>query len=384
MSERPKISVDGVDFEWDRENGRILVWGNPALLMWIETTLAGLMVGIHKMVGTERFVIAAEQAGRESIEGEVAAIMQHRQSVEDGFRYLGTSAAAVGHGHWELVRLDHEKKEAWFRVHNSWEALYQKALGVTWGTSTMAGKFGAHCSRIFETHCRAEQTAFLARGDAYDEFVVRPTERTIEDDLDALIGTENATRADFTVAFERLQREVEERRRIEEDLRREVEERTRIEEELRSKLDLIRRQEEAIRAMSTPILKLWEGVLTMPVVGLVDSTRAGGMMEALLEEITRTQTRFTILDLTGVDVIDTGAAGHLLKVVQAARLLGTQCLVSGISPSMASTVVSLELDLGALKTFGTLEAALRYAIKQGNVEDTEAPKGGPRGVRSAR
>jgi rsbT co-antagonist protein RsbR len=367
MSERPTITIDTVEFSWDRDNGLMLIWGQPAAAMWIETTLAGLMAGLHKMVGTERFIIAAEQAGRESIEGEWEHIILPQPSIEEGLAYIGKCTSTVGLGQWELVSLDREMKEARFRVKNSWEGLYQKALGVAWGTSTVAGKFSGYCSKIFGTYCRAEQTSFVARGDDCDEFVVRPSARTLELELDDLVRSEKATRADLASAFERLRAEVEERRRVE--------------EELRAKLDVIRRQEEAIRAMSTPILRLWEGVLTMPVMGLVDSMRAGQMMQALLEEITRTQARFTILDLTGVDVIDTGAAGHLLKVVQAARLLGTRCLVSGISPAMAVTVVNLDLDLGGLETFGTLEAALRHAIKEGRAESAATPKNAPSSAR---
>ncbi|UQA62597.1 STAS domain-containing protein [Polyangium aurulentum] len=360
MSERPEITVNTVEFSWDHENSLMLVWGQPVVTMWIESTMAGLMAGLQKMVGTERFVLAAEQAGRDSIEGEWEHVVLTQPSVEQGLVYIGKCASTVGLGEWQLLSLDREKKEARFRVKSSWEGIYQKALGVSWGSSTLAGRFAGYCTKIFGTYCRAEQTSFMARGDVHDEFVVRASARTLEDELDELLGTENATRVDLAAALERLRGEVEERKRVE--------------AELRAKLDVIRRQEEAIRAMSTPILQIWEGVLTMPVIGLVDSTRAGQMMEALLEEITRTQARFTILDLTGVDMIDTGAAGHLLKVVQAARLLGTRCLVSGISPAMAGTVVNLELDLGELETFATLEAALRHAIREDHAESAEMKK----------
>ena len=88
------------------------------------------------------------------------------------------------------------------------------------------------------------------------------------------------------------------------------------------------------------------------------------MMSDLLEQITRTQARFTILDLTGVEIIDTGAASHLLSLVRAAGLLGTKCLISGISPAMASTIIGLGLNLDEIQSFASLEAALRYAIRQ--------------------
>ncbi len=393
MSERPRIVIGDVDFEWDREQGMMLVMGSPVVCMWIETTMAGLMAGLQKMVGTERFAIAAEQSGRESVEGEWQHVILKHPTIEDGIRWVGDASGTCGLGEFELLSMDRDKKEARFRIRSGWEGLYQRALGVSWGSKVMAGRFAGYCSHAFGTYCRAEQTAAISRGDAFDEFVVCPSERTLDQDLEALLSTEKATKADLTAAFNRLRteveersrvedelrreieersrmeselrREVEERKRFEEELRREVEERARIEEELRNKLDLIRRQEDAMRAMATPILQLWEGVLTMPVVGVVDSSRAAQMMENLLEQIAHTHARFTILDLTGVEVLDTSAAGHLLKLVQAARLLGTRCLISGISPGMASTIVALQIELRELETFGTLESALRHAIQQG-------------------
>jgi anti-anti-sigma regulatory factor len=165
-------------------------------------------------------------------------------------------------------------------------------------------------------------------------------------------------------AEENLRREVEERKRVEENLRREVAERADLEQELQGMLTIIRRQEESIRAMATPILKLWDGVLTMPVIGRLDSIRATQMMENLLYEITKTRSRYTILDLTGVDEIDASVANHLLNLVRAAGLLGTRCLVSGISPTMAQTIIGLGLSLTQLASFGTLEEALHHAIAQ--------------------
>lgn len=203
---------------------------------------------------------------------------------------------------------------------------------------------------------------------------------------------ERTTTADLTAALAELRREVEERRLIEEQLqreiaerklaedklrqeiaeraeaeqrlRREVMERAEVEQELRGMLNIIRQQEEAIRAMATPILKLWDGVLTMPVIGRMDSVRATQMMESLLHEITKTRSRYTILDLTGVDDLDANAANHLLNLMRASALLGTRCLVSGISPKMAQTIIGLGLSLTQLATFSTLEEALHHAIEQ--------------------
>jgi len=170
--------------------------------------------------------------------------------------------------------------------------------------------------------------------------------------------------AERTLAEDKLRQEIAERVEAEQRLRREVMERAEVEQELRGMLNIIRQQEEAIRAMATPILKLWDGVLTMPVIGRMDSVRATQMMESLLHEITKTRSRYTILDLTGVDDLDASAANHLLNLMRASALLGTRCLVSGISPKMAQTIIGLGLSLTQLATFSTLEEALHHAIEQ--------------------
>jgi rsbT co-antagonist protein RsbR len=195
---------------------------------------------------------------------------------------------------------------------------------------------------------------------------------------DAGAGADNAAREALAAALEKLERAVRERKLVEEKLSREIAarieaeerlqketaERAEMEQELRSTLNIIRQQEEAIRAMATPILRLWASVLTMPVIGRLDSIRATQMMERLLHEITKTRSRFTILDLTGAEDLDASAANHLLNLIRAAGLLGTRCLVSGISPKMAQTIISLGLSLAELATFSTLEEALHHAIQE--------------------
>jgi rsbT co-antagonist protein RsbR len=361
--QNPKISVRGLDFEWDLDRGLFLIMGIPTVCMWIETTMAGFMSGLHRMVGTDRFDLALYGAGEEGVVGEWENFIVPAPSVEEGLRTVGSAANQMGLGYWELVSLDREKREAHFRAKNSWEALYQRALGVCWGTSSLAGRFAGYCHRIFGTNCWAEQTSFIARGDEWDTFVVRPSDRTVQSQLEALIVADKASRADLDAALARLKQEVHERQQAEERLKKEIHDRKQAEQALLEKLEIIRRQEVSIRAMSTPILQLWEGILALPVIGIVDSERANQVMESLLEAIVRTKARFTILDLTGVDVIDTTGAHHLLRLVRATALIGTRCLVSGISPAMAQTIAGLDVDFAQLASFGTLEGALRYALR---------------------
>ena len=141
-----------------------------------------------------------------------------------------------------------------------------------------------------------------------------------------------------------------------------VTEATRREAELRAKLEVIEQQQEVIRELSTPIIEVWDGVLTLPIVGLVDSARTAQVMDDLLQAVARTRARYAILDLTGVHVVDTGTASHLIGMIRAIRLLGAEGVLTGISPVIAQTVVSLEVDLSHVAVFAKLRDALKHCI----------------------
>ncbi|WP_437287662.1 PAS domain-containing protein [Sorangium sp. So ce406] len=137
----------------------------------------------------------------------------------------------------------------------------------------------------------------------------------------------------------------------------------RAENELRIQLDQIAAQQKVIRDLSTPIIEVWDGVLTLPMVGTVDSVRTAEVMDSLLSQIVEKRARFAILDLTGVEVVDTRVASHLIQLVTAIRLLGADGIVAGIKPNVAQTMVALGLDLSQLNTQRNLRAALTYAIR---------------------
>ncbi|MCY1059738.1 STAS domain-containing protein [Nannocystis sp. SCPEA4] len=136
------------------------------------------------------------------------------------------------------------------------------------------------------------------------------------------------------------------------------------EEELQDKLDVIERQQRAMREMSTPIIEVWDRVICLPIVGLVDTARAADVMDNLLQAITRTRARFAILDLTGVDVVDTSTASHLLSLIRAVRLLGAEGVLTGVHPNIAQTIVTLGVDLTTLHVRATLRDALKYVLAE--------------------
>lgn len=125
----------------------------------------------------------------------------------------------------------------------------------------------------------------------------------------------------------------------------------------------IREQSETIRTISTPAIKLWEGMVILPVVGVVDSMRAQQMMDTMLAKIVETSARVIILDIQGVAALDTAVANHLIKITKATHLMGCQCIISGISPAVAQTIVHLGIDMSLIHTNSTLSDALAEAFR---------------------
>ncbi len=129
--------------------------------------------------------------------------------------------------------------------------------------------------------------------------------------------------------------------------------------ELEEKLATIEHQQNAMRELSSPIIEVWDGILCLPVVGIVDTQRSAEMSAALLDSIVSRRARFAIVDLTGVDVIDTRTADHFLKMARAVRLLGAECILTGIKPAVAQTLVHIGVDLTDLTTLRSLREALQ-------------------------
>lgn len=131
---------------------------------------------------------------------------------------------------------------------------------------------------------------------------------------------------------------------------------------------VIASQTEQLLELSTPVVKLWEGVLAVPLVGTLDSARTQIVMEALLQMLVSTGSSHAIIDITGVPAVDTQVAQHLLKTVSAARLMGATCVISGIRPQIAQTVVALGIDFGEIATKASLADALRHVLARQGFE----------------
>ncbi len=128
--------------------------------------------------------------------------------------------------------------------------------------------------------------------------------------------------------------------------------------------EIINRQQEELLELSTPVVKLWEGVLAVPMIGTLDSNRTQIVMETLLQKIVETGSELAIIDITGVPTVDTLVAQHLLKTVTAIRLMGADCIISGIRPQIAQTIVHLGIDLQGISTKASLADALSLALQR--------------------
>ena len=144
----------------------------------------------------------------------------------------------------------------------------------------------------------------------------------------------------------------------------------------RAREQVITEQAEQLLELTTPVVKLWDGVVAVPLIGTLDSARTQVVMEKLLQTLVETGSEHAIIDITGVPAVDTEVAQHLLKTVVAARLMGAQCTISGIRPQIAQTIVALGIEFGDIPTKATLADALLHALRGSGVEVVRRQRSG--------
>ncbi|AHM62738.1 anti-sigma-factor antagonist [Flammeovirgaceae bacterium 311] len=141
---------------------------------------------------------------------------------------------------------------------------------------------------------------------------------------------------------------------------------------IKGREEVILRQTSEINEISTPVIRVWEGILALPIIGTLDSERTQIIMENLLQEIVNTGSSIAILDISGVPTVDTLVAQHLIKTVNATRLMGAECIISGIRPEIAQTIVHLGIDLTGVQTKASMSSALRTAFTKQQLVVTKA------------
>jgi rsbT co-antagonist protein RsbR len=146
--------------------------------------------------------------------------------------------------------------------------------------------------------------------------------------------------------------------------------------ELEGQIDTIDKQRIAIRELSTPIIEVWGGVLCAPIVGVLDSARASEMTSALLNTVVETKARLAIIDITGIEAMDTQATDHFLRMARAIKLLGADCALSGVHPNVARTIVHMGIDLTGINSYRTLRDVLQQYV-QSTARSRSKVQGGP-------
>lgn len=144
---------------------------------------------------------------------------------------------------------------------------------------------------------------------------------------------------------------------------------------IKGREEVISRQSDEMSEISTPVIRVWEGVVALPIIGTLDSARTQIVMENLLQEIVSTGSSIAILDISGVPAVDSLVAQHLMKTVSATRLMGAECIISGIRAEIAQTIVHLGIDLSNIKTKSTLASALQLAFNMLKLEVKRSAKG---------
>ena len=137
---------------------------------------------------------------------------------------------------------------------------------------------------------------------------------------------------------------------------------------------LVRQQQDAILKLSTPLVQLWENIVLLPLIGVLDSVRAKQLIESVLTYIGQTKTEIIIMDIAGIAAIDTKTAHHILLTIQAAKLMGTEIIITGIRPEVATTLVTLAINMQGVETRSTLRDGVEYAFKKLGVKMNEASK----------
>ncbi len=145
---------------------------------------------------------------------------------------------------------------------------------------------------------------------------------------------------------------------------------------MRGREEVIQRQNDEINEISTPVIRIWDGVVALPIIGTLDSTRTQIVMENLLQQIVSTGSTIAILDISGVPMVDSLVAQHLIKTVSATRLMGAECIISGIRAEIAQTIVHLGIDLSSVQTKATLAGALKLAFQMLRLEVRRVPTAG--------
>lgn len=340
MSEQPSILLNQVPIVWDLNRGDLSFFGISSVLFWANPSLYRMLAPLCEELGTDLFrLLIAHSSSQGTDEDYHAMVTQLGSNFQEGFLAWGKAVSAAGWGVFELPVYQPERNHALVRVRNPWELRMQKSGEISWGCPFLKGKIIGLFNQAFQRHTWAAERAVRDADEPYVEFIVAPSERTIESEL-------NKLRQQMLQAHQEL-------------LMQRVDQAS---EELAQKVSEIEQKEMMIRRISEPIIEVWKGVLVVPISAALSGERADRLKLSVLGRVVSMRARHVILDLTGLTHVDTGTCGQISSIVTAIRFLGSESTVVGIAPAMAATAIELDVSFGGARTLRTLAAALRDVV----------------------
>jgi anti-anti-sigma regulatory factor len=248
--------------------------------------------------------------------------------------------------HVEPTLLEYDRDQGHFHMRGIWRNSYEAEIHrELFGRSdepvchSLTGYASGWCSAFFGKPTVAIETKCMGKGDPHCEFEIR-TPNAWGPEADP--WKEALAQNDYSLS-----------------------------RELEAKIAVIQEQEMAISELNTPVMEIWDDILVLPIVGVVDTRRSMEIMNNLLESIEQTQSRCVIIDVTGVEVVDTKTADYLLKVMRAANLLGSRCVLTGLSSAIAQTLVEIGADLSEVRTLRNIKEGLKDCLKYLRLESRE-------------
>jgi rsbT co-antagonist protein RsbR len=338
-----KTTLNQVPLEFDLDEGRFSFYGLEAGSFWLNPSLYRMLAPLIEESGIElaRLLIASESS-KGTEEDYSFMVTQLGPTFSEGFLAWGRAVGVAGWGAFELPMLDTQNKRATVIVRNAWELKAQAGMPVRWGCPFLQGKIIGIFRHALGTNCWADERIADETGHTV-EFSIYASQATISGEIERLRQAHLAQRqAELT----QLERQLHEK-------------------------------QQTILQLSTPVVRLWDGILLLPLVGQFDSTRAAQLMSDVREAVTTSRASELIIDITGVLFVDSSVANSLLKTVQAARLLGVECMLVGIKAEVAQALVHLGADLGAVRTFSSLEAGLNQALARQHFRIVRSERGEP-------
>jgi len=325
--------------DFQPEQGKLLL-GRDRMLLFRQDAFATLRKLLHEQLGEYMTRALLAQFGYRCGYGDHVTLMANYSwdSETDEMSAGPVMHTWEGIVHVEPTLLEFDRKLGRFHMTGIWRNSYEAENHISnVGLSkhpvchSLTGYASGWCSAFLGLSLLAIETMCVGVGDPHCRFEIRKTEDW---------GPEaDPWKASLEATGRSVARELEE------------------------KLTMIEHQRAAIHALSVPIIQIWDGVVTLPIVGTVDSQRASLIMNELLAAVMRTRARYAILDLTGVEAIDMATADHFLKIVQVVKLIGAEGIITGIAPAVAKTMIALGVEISHVVTLSTLEEALKYCMK---------------------